>query len=1532
MEQNDKELKPASDERDRNDIKANSIQLKGILKVQGEPPPKVYPKYETYERVRLSREERHQYRTKILKKQRRKARRLSAKLMTDGKTFEKQSTILIGENQLLELDKEQPVTAIVRAAIKEINQMLFNDKNTNIRAGGDGGVCSPIRSSMQKDQPSVEEESAGEITVGSVMRDAVNGELENAHDSLGEDLQEQIMGEELQRAVEEREFIMQLSQPSPESEPSGQALGSVGGPETSMELAARRRFNDRTSKACYSCNASPTAPGAIVDSGAAASVAPTSIRMQHVVQGNGVFSSFTGQSTVAEAKGTISMWLKSSHGKYVRFSVDECHRLKDAKHFLLSVSSLCDQLGAKFSFEETGGTMTLPINGGIENIPLVRYRNLYYLQWIDGDMSEPDESLQRGVNMVDDSYDFEMNLVNNIMDEMVVAANTRGPAVMIFEDMYELHCTFGHISQRTLYEMIKRGLLKVKFRSNRTGKHCEACALAKMHRQPVPKKSVQHDYPPGYLWYTDLKGQLDPDLFGNRFWIHFVDASSRLTIVYPIKKKSDVPAVFKKFLDRLRAEGFRNEMKFIQSDNGGEFTSNEMVEILTDEGLLHRKTAPETAAQNGSAERANLWLIEGTRASLNGANLPWTWWSRSVMHQAYVKNRTYHTSLTVKQPGSGGKTMRVMRTPYEVFYGVPPDLSMVRKFGSTVYFWVPGSSNQNPGKKGIFIGVTQDSKSYLVAEWDNWKKVHNTYHVYFPKDNERVMRLPSAGADEEGDRVEDSPADSDEVIPNPTSTTPDEGKPPLDEPTADDLSHESGGERRRSKRSKAKSVEERTRGGVEERTGPSAADTQPRGSESARTPALSPRTVPIGRKQPLTEGDLEWLKYAHKHDIRMKVMQKNPKKGISRSRYESYKKSKTIKQFMLNGGNMGDLKWDVIHGFITFDDVHSLNFMGREDMERECEELKQSFIHFCEQNPLMKEKPDLIQLVNVTLSEFLTKDPKTTREAYNAPDADQWKKAMFEEFESFLKLQVLERLSPEEAKNKKWKKIRTKWVYKKKINKKTGEIERYKARLCAKGFTQREGIDYDEVFAPVFSYSTLRLVLALAAQWDLRVDSFDLQNAFLQQDLDKDHIVIECPEGLDLPLNPDGSKPVFRLLKSLYGLKQSARLLSKRLSAHFIKQGFTQLLSDTCCFVRGEGKDKQIVLVWVDDILFFSARDDEKSREEFKEKLSAEFVLSPHTSGETEVALGINVNRDWENGEITINMPKMIENIALKFGCTDKPAKTPMSSDMKLAKGPTEDVIPASEFDYMSCVGALLYLALTVRPDIAYAVGQLSRFMSCPSADCVKTAKQCMNYLYATRDLGITFKKSVSGKWRDIDDSGNFKNELETYVDADYANSKDTAKSVTGFVMRFNGAAIDWQSKLQSLVAQSTSEAETYAACEVVKRTSYMRVLLHELGVKQMFPTVVHEDNDAVMSFVENYDHVRQTKHFLVKVRYLQQQEQLGIFKFKRVDSEKNIADTFTKPLGKVLFARFRSGLAMVDLAASTGTAEPTASEELRDS
>ena len=139
-----------------------------------------------------------------------------------------------------------------------------------------------------------------------------------------------------------------------------------------------------------------------------------------------------------------------------------------------------------------------------------------------------------------------------------------------------------------------------------------------------------------------------------------------------------------------------------------------------------------------------------------------------------------------------------------------------------------------------------------------------------------------------------------------------------------------------------------------------------------------------------------------------------------------------------------------------------------------------------------------------------------------------------------------------------------------------------------------------------------------------------------------------------------------------------------------------------------------------------------------------------------------------------------------------------------------------------------------------------------------------MNYLYVTRETQGSLSRNRCRKWRDIDERGNYRKELKTYVHADYGNSKETSKSVTGFVIHFNRAAIDRQSKMQSLVAQSMSEAETYAACEAVKRTTYVRCLANELRIKQIYPTIVHENNDAVISFVENYDKVRQTKHFIV--------------------------------------------------------------------
>ena len=146
-----------------------------------------------------------------------------------------------------------------------------------------------------------------------------------------------------------------------------------------------------------------------------------------------------------------------------------------------------------------------------------------------------------------------------------------------------------------------------------------------------------------------------------------------------------------------------------------------------------------------------------------------------------------------------------------------------------------------------------------------------------------------------------------------------------------------------------------------------------------------------------------------------------------------------------------------------------------------------------------------------------------------------------------------------------------------------GSVQRFRARLVAKGFTQVPGSDYYETYSPVFSYTSLRTVLAIATDRDMQLDQWDLKNSFIQQKIDVDHLYMECPDGYSKVL-PDGSPAALHCLQSIYGLKQSSRLLHQRLSTFLISKGFKQLISDQCVYTKGSGDNQLIVCTWVDDI------------------------------------------------------------------------------------------------------------------------------------------------------------------------------------------------------------------------------------------------------------------------------------------------------------------------------------------------------------
>ena len=165
--------------------------------------------------------------------------------------------------------------------------------------------------------------------------------------------------------------------------------------------------------------------------------------------------------------------------------------------------------------------------------------------------------------------------------------------------------------------------------------------------------------------------------------------------------------------------------------------------------------------------------------------------------------------------------------------------------------------------------------------------------------------------------------------------------------------------------------------------------------------------------------------------------------------------------------------------------------------------------------------------------------------------------------------------------------------------------------------------------------------------------------------------------------------------------------------------------------------------------------------------------------------------------------------------------------------------------------------------------------------------------------------------------------DITTHCDADLAGDKDTLKSTTGFCIMLYGGAICWMAKLQATVALSTSEAETNAAVEVVKQIMHLRLLLREIGLPQEFPTVVHEDNNAAISFTQNTGNSKKTKHYQIKVHFLCEQVEFGVFEMKKVSTSEQVADTFTKALPRDQFYLFRNWLGVIERCDLEGEEDP---------
>ena len=417
--------------------------------------------------------------------------------------------------------------------------------------------------------------------------------------------------------------------------------------------------------------------------------------------------------------------------------------------------------------------------------------------------------------------------------------------------------------------------------------------------------------------------------------------------------------------------------------------------------------------------------------------------------------------------------------------------------------------------------------------------------------------------------------------------------------------------------------------------------------------------------------------------------------------------------------------------------------------------------------------------------------PDTYDEAVSSSQHAEWHEAMNSEISSLNENDTwtLEYL-PEGHKA-----IPCKWVYKIKQNP-DGSIDKYKARLVIKGCSQRKGIDYGETFSPVVRTSSIRAVISVAASQKMVLAQFDVSTAFLYGELEEEIYMCQ-PEGFS-----DGSGRVCRLKRSLYGLKQAPRCWNKRVGNFLRQLGFEQNEADPCVFMRLRGNEKTVIALHVDDGLIAAT-----SKAEVKKliaDLESEFKI---TAKEASYFLGLEI-KVQQDGSIKICQEGYTNRILERFGMAEcRPSPTPVIKesgkvDTSVNREHSKD---REVFSYRSAVGALLYLSTGTRPDIAYAVGLVSRNLENPSHEDFVAVKRIFRYLKGTADHGLVYKP------------GHRPGVTENYSDADHGGDLQTGRSTTGVVCIHAGAAVSWLSQKQSSVAISTTEAETVAATEAAE-------------------------------------------------------------------------------------------------------------------
>jgi len=436
-----------------------------------------------------------------------------------------------------------------------------------------------------------------------------------------------------------------------------------------------------------------------------------------------------------------------------------------------------------------------------------------------------------------------------------------------------------------------------------------------------------------------------------------------------------------------------------------------------------------------------------------------------------------------------------------------------------------------------------------------------------------------------------------------------------------------------------------------------------------------------------------------------------------------------------------------------------------------------------------------------------------------------------------------------------------------------GKVERHKARNVGKGFLQVAGRDYTEKWAPVVRQATLRTLLAVAAAKNLHMEQMDIKTAFLNGTL-KEELYVRQPKGFE---RGDPTQ-LCRLVKAIYGLKQAAREWYLAFITALSAAGFERSAADPCLLYKKVGDGMVYILVYVDDLLVVgSSVADVKAA-----KTAVLGHFKARDMGEPEWFLGMHIIRDRAAGTITLSQRQYAKTLVERYGMEDaNPTTLPMPVGSRIRREGA-GLEGASKAAYPEMIGALLYLATSTRPDIAYSVARLARYTASPTEEHRALLKGVLRYVKGTQSWGLTYGRGAP---------------LTGYTDADFAGDLDTRRSTTGFVFTLNGAAVAWASKTQATVAASTTEAEYIAAAVGAREALWLAQLLRDIGVLAAGSVQMYGDNQAALTLIKNPMSVNRCKHIDIAYHFVRDRVERGELTVEHIPTAKMVADVLTKAL-----------------------------------